>query len=352
MRRQHGSAALKIVLALVLLGLVAALAAVYWMRHNPLEMLEWTRRKTLERAGFTEVKGEVGGGRFVYWRGGEGPKLVLLHGSGDRAGTWATVAPSLAAGYEVLIPDLPGHGDSAPAGGPLPLSLILDRTESWLVGQTVGAPAILVGNSMGAWIAVELARRQPAAVERLVLINGGPLRGEPKGLTLTPADREQARRLMEALRDPSSPEVPDYVLDAIVRRAATGPIGRMMAELPDMESHLLDDSRLGEVTVPVDLLWGESDQLLGLEYARRLLAGLPRARLTTLPACGHVPQVECPAKLYPALEALLEKPAPAGAPQPADPGAETSEAPPAATQAGSSGAQGATQGRAPGEGLG
>ena len=81
-----------------------------------------------------------------------------------------------------------------------------------------------------------------------------------------------------------------------------------------MEKFVLD-GRLGEVTVPVDIVWGASDRVMPLSYAERMLAELPRARLTELPRCGHVPQQECPAAFAEALGKLLAGPPPEAAPE-------------------------------------
>jgi pimeloyl-ACP methyl ester carboxylesterase len=70
------------------------------------------------------------------------------------------------------------------------------------------------------------------------------------------------------------------------------------------------EGRLHEVKAPVDLLWGESDKLFSIAYARRMMAQLPAARLTTIPGCGHVPQQECPARFGAALSDLLTMPPP------------------------------------------
>jgi pimeloyl-ACP methyl ester carboxylesterase len=161
---------------------------------------------------------------------------------------------------------------------------------------------------MGAWTACLVARRNPGRVSQLILVNGGPIRGEDRGLTLTPKTRSDARETIEALRDPASPRVPDFVLDDIVREAAKGPLGRL--DIPDMEANLLD-GKVREIFVPADLVWGISDRLLTLDYAKKLAAELPAARLTELAACGHAPQVECPTELLAAITRALDAPLPA-----------------------------------------
>jgi pimeloyl-ACP methyl ester carboxylesterase len=76
-----------------------------------------------------------------------------------------------------------------------------------------------------------------------------------------------------------------------------------------MRQYVLD-GRLHEITVPVDLIWGESDRLFSLGYARRMMAELPASRLTTIPGCGHVPQQECPSRFGAALLDVLTMPPP------------------------------------------
>ncbi len=304
---------------LALLALVVVLVVAggwaYWIYRHPLAAFVKQARQALEDMGLERVETEVAGKRLVYFRGGEGPLLVLLHGAGDQAGTWATVVPDLLAEYEIVIPDLPGHGGSEPGEGPLPFGTVVSGFEAFLETWTREEPAILVGNSMGAWLAALEAHGHPESVRRAILVNGGPITGDPSNPSLTPSNREEARQLMQMLRDPSSPEIPDFVLDDIVRRSNNGPIGRMLEVPASFGEHLLD-GRLGEISTPVDLVWGESDRLMDLDYAERMLEELPRARLTGVPKCGHLPQSECPERFLEILRTVLASEPPAAAPAP------------------------------------
>ena len=211
--------------------------------------------------------------------------------------------------FDVLVPDLPGHGDSAPRAGPLGVGAILEGIEEFLAQAVPGAPLILVGNSLGAWIATLYALRHPERVARVVLVNGGALLGGRPDVSLMPKDRAEARHALNATRCPGSRPVPDFVIDDIMRQARRGPIGRMAAAAAGMFPYLLD-GRLHEIRVPVDLLWGVCDQLMPLSYAEKMLAALPAARLTTLPKGGHVPHRECANDFALKLIDLLQKPAP------------------------------------------
>lgn len=289
--------------------LVAGAAGAFLMFKRPLTVLEWSSRRALVKAGLAASTVDSPAGPQMVWRGGGGPTLVLLHGAGDQAGTWVRVAGELAGQYTLVIPDLAGHGRSAPRTGPIDTGQVLAGVEAVVEREAGTGPVLLVGNSLGGWMALLVAHRHPEWVERLVVVSGGAIRGQNTEVKVIPTTREEARATVAATRDPGSPPVPDFLLDDIVRQARSGPLGRFAATAATMGRYLLD-GRLHEVNVGVDLVWGESDRLMPLDYARRLADGLPRARLTTIPRCGHVPQVECPQAFLAALRGVLREPVP------------------------------------------
>lgn len=291
---------------IVLLIFIIGSAMVVWRR--PLAVFAKLGRRGLTGAGLRKMRVETKLGPQVIFEGGTGPVLVFLHGAGDQAGAWSKVAPAFMDKYRVMVLDLPGHGESAPAEGPLSVGTIVNGVGAVLDQQT--GSLTIVGNSLGGWVAMLYAREHPERIARLVVINGGAVRGERPDLTLMPANREEARKLFDALMDPGSPRVPDFVLDDVVREAHNGPISRMAAA-GDMANFLLD-GKLQEVKVPMELVWGEADRMLPLDYAQRMQAQLPAARLTTIPRCGHVPQQECPLTLTATLKKVLGEPAASG----------------------------------------
>ncbi|MFH1176574.1 MAG: alpha/beta hydrolase [Acidobacteriota bacterium] len=294
-----------IVLVALLTFLVAAILAVgrlVWKR--PLAVYAWSNRLAPSQLGLDKVKVDSPAGTQTAFVGGAGPVLVLLHGAGDQAGTWSKVVAELVKTHRLVIPDLAGHGASAPRRGPIEVAAILAGVEACIEGQAAGGKLTLAGNSLGGWIAMLVAHRHPEWVERVVAIDGGAIKGENRQAIVLPRTRVEARAAMGQVRDPGSPRVPDFVLDDVVREASSGALARFAATAGTMESFLLD-GRLGEVKVPVELLWGESDRLVPLDYARRMLAELPAARLTVIPKCGHVPQQECPEKFLAALRGAL-----------------------------------------------
>ncbi len=292
---------------LVFLGLVAVGLMIWGAWQHPLALYEANGKRALESAGFEEQSLETPAGALHYWFAGSGPPLVFLHGAGDSATAWSRVAPSFTTRYTVYLPDLPGHGASAPKEGLLSLGTVYGGIENLVKRITPEERAIIVGNSLGAWLAMLEAHDHPDIVERIVLVNGGGIANEAHALTRTLATRDEARRFVKAIRDPGSPLIPNFVLDDMVRRSKVGPIARMSAELADMTAHLID-GQLAEISTPVDLLWGAADRLLDINYASRMQAALPVVRLRKIEACGHFPANECPQRFIRALEETLASP--------------------------------------------
>ncbi len=119
--------------------------------------MTWTTRPRSEHAGLAVV------------RAGTGRPILLLHGVGLRAEAWGAQLDALTSHYQLTAPDMPGHGLSPLDAGLETLSDYADRMGHVL--QSLNSPAVIVGHSMGAMIAVELATRFPQLVEGLVALN-------------------------------------------------------------------------------------------------------------------------------------------------------------------------------------
>ncbi|MFC4670122.1 alpha/beta fold hydrolase [Seohaeicola nanhaiensis] len=111
----------------------------------------------------TRPRSDLGGLAAI--TAGEGPLVLLLHGVGLRAEAWNAQIDALSARYRVVAPDLPGHGGSAPVG--------IERLGAYTdaVARLLDEPALVVGHSMGALIALDLAGRYPDLVDGLAALN-------------------------------------------------------------------------------------------------------------------------------------------------------------------------------------
>lgn len=225
----------------------------------------------------------------VYFTGGSGETMVLLHGTNDHAGTWATVVPLLSR-YRLIVPDLAGHGESEPRSGPIPFPLILERLHA-----IIDVPRItLVGNSMGAWIALLYALEHPERVERLVLESGGGLM-LPLGVPLTATNRDDAMIILRAVHGPNA-ALPDWAVDALLRRAVDAPMLRLT-------EHQFVDGRLGEVRVPTTVVWGADDGVVPRSYVEAVRDGIAGARLEIIEGAAHIPHMQQPARFVSCLTA-------------------------------------------------
>ena len=293
-------------------GLIVAIfvGTALFFYYNPVGIGVWLARRALTHADFAPRQIEGPRGTLVYWEGGAGAEtVVLVHGMGHQAGTWAKVAPSLAAQYRLVIVDLPGHGDSEPEGGILTLRDEVEGLAALLEAAVPEGNFTLVGNSMGGWVAMlyclevpEQARR----VEHLVLVGSAGLAQElSEGVTLVPKTRDQARRLVEVMSPEGTPPSVDFVLDDLIEKIAEGPSSRLVQSF---DERFFLDGRLAGLETPADLVWGVEDRLIPLAVGERLAAGLPDARLHTLERCGHLPQQQCPADFVKLLRELLAGP--------------------------------------------
>jgi pimeloyl-ACP methyl ester carboxylesterase len=124
----------------------------------------------------------VDGGDLTVGTWGEsGPLVVAIHGITASHQSWALIGPELGRHHRVVAPDLRGRGSSRDL--PEPYGIVTHAGDIQKILQRYGqSPAILVGHSMGGFVAVETARRYPELVDRVVLVDGGAPLAPPPGL--------------------------------------------------------------------------------------------------------------------------------------------------------------------------
>ncbi|MDY7091972.1 MAG: alpha/beta hydrolase [Acidobacteriota bacterium] len=272
---------------------------------NPVGVSLWMTRRALGSSGLEHRTVDGPRGEQSFWDGGQGRTLVLLHGMGDQAGAWARVARSLTRDHRLVVPDLAGHGESEPRDGALTLDDLVASLDAVLSAPDMPEEVVLVGHSLGGWMAVRYTLEYPERVEHLVLVDslglardlGSPDPGNPEAeaITFLPSNRQQAARLVEAQGPPETRPLADFVLDDLVQKIRQGPIRRLFRSLQP-EDYLTPRS-VGDLwpsAVPVDLVWGRQDALLPLDYAEAFQRLFPDAGLHLLGGCGHIPQRHCP----------------------------------------------------------
>ncbi|MFI6012587.1 alpha/beta fold hydrolase [Streptomyces sp. NPDC051243] len=129
------------------------------------------RGRLLAAMPLTERRVQLGTVSTAVLEGGDGPPVVLLHGQGEFAAIWIRVIPDLVRTNRVIVPDLPGHGESVVRDGPLDSEAVLTWLDE-LIDQTCQArPPVLVGHLLGGAIAARYAVHHSDRLARLVLVD-------------------------------------------------------------------------------------------------------------------------------------------------------------------------------------
>ncbi|MCX5942512.1 MAG: alpha/beta fold hydrolase [Cyanobacteria bacterium] len=234
---------------------------------------------------------------------GQGPPLLLLHGFDSCFLEFRRLVPLLAADHQLFIPDLFGFGFSPrPAGADYNPQGVMTHLEALLarIRATSTVPIGLIGASMGGSVAVELARRQPQAIARLLLLAPAGLTGRPmpvpplldalgvRFLALPGVRRGLCRT---AFADPDRDVGPAELEIASLHLASPG-WAQALAAFARSGGFAGGGSPLPPQ--PLQVLWGQQDRILRPPQKRAALALLGDCVLE-LDDCGHLPHIDRPA---------------------------------------------------------
>jgi pimeloyl-ACP methyl ester carboxylesterase len=251
-------------------------------------------------------------------RPGGPPPLVLLHGIGADRGEWALALGPLARGRRVLAFDLLGHGRSDKPSGPGVVYRVRFLAEA-VFGSIEALPDVparvdLLGHSLGGAVALDVARRHPRLVRRLVLVDaaGTPLERSidplAASLPFVPGSYEDSRRLLATSVNNRFLSHPLVALAATVykgRRKNRPQLLKLVASMAAGEDAVTprDLARIPHETL---VLWGDRDRIFPLATGRAIARAIPNARLEVLPRCGHVPPTERPVAFARRVVAFLD----------------------------------------------
>jgi pimeloyl-ACP methyl ester carboxylesterase len=236
---------------------------------------------------------EIDGCRTHLRRGGSGEPLLFLHGASG-APVILPFMEKLAQRFDVLVPEHPGYGLS---DEPEWLDNIHDVAYFYLdfLRQLSLDRVTVVGSSMGGWMAMEMAIRDTSRIKSLVLVSPAGISAphvQPTDIFLLPPE-EVVRRLFhdpklaeQRLAEPVTPESLDISLK---NRHTTA---RLAWEPRLHDPHLA--KWLHRIDVPVQLIWGEHDRILPVQYADTYRKLLPKAEIAIVKGAGHLPHAEKP----------------------------------------------------------
>lgn len=235
---------------------------------------------------------------------GQGPVIVFIHGSGPGASGASNFRDNwpafVDAGYRVILPDMIGYGASSkPEGIDYTLQLFTDTLYEALRAHGVER-AVLVGNSLGGGVAIQMTLDHPEFAEKLVLMAPGCIEEQASYFTMPGIAKmvsgfgspdfnlDEQRRLVSNLVHPSfASKIPDALVEerfAVARTQPKDVLARMRT--PNLAP------RLGELQQPILVMWGLQDEFCPESGARHFLEAGCDARTMTFNQVGHWVQVE------------------------------------------------------------
>jgi pimeloyl-ACP methyl ester carboxylesterase len=223
--------------------------------------------------------------------GGAGPAVLYLHGA-NGASAVQPFMNTLAENFDLIVPEHPGFGMS---DEPEWLENIHDLAYFYLdLLDQLALPSVhVVGSSIGGWLAMEMAVREPARFKSLVLVGAAGIRvagAQPGDIFLWSPEKTVRNTFHDQtlagkiLALPVSPEDQGIMLK-----------NRHTVALLAWEPRLHDPCLhkwLHRLTMPVKLVWGAEDRIMPLACGEKLKTLIPNAQLEVHERCGHLPQVE------------------------------------------------------------
>jgi len=238
----------------------------------------------------------VNGVELAYDRHGSGTPLVLVHGYPLDHSIWESLVPLLAGDFDLLLPDLRGFGESAAPSAPYQLTDLASDLGGLLDALGLSR-AIVVGHSMGGYIALAFARLYPQRLLGLGLVASQALadpserkagRFQTAGRVETDGVGEVAGSMPALLT--AEPALQARLEELIQRQSPAG----VAAALRAMAGRTDSSPYLASFEFPVEIIHGLADRIIPVERAREVLSLLKHGHLTELPAAGHMPMLEVP----------------------------------------------------------
>lgn len=221
---------------------------------------------------------------------GQGQTYLVLHGGAGPLSV-AGLASALSNNGRTIVPTHPGfNGQTRPQW----LNRVSDLALAYLalLEKLDLHDVIVIGNSIGGWIAAEMAQRQSPRIAGIVMPNPvGIDTGSSDKKIVNPMDVAPAERAALAFHNPARYAVIPNTPEALAAMAANQQALRVYAGEPFSHDPSLY-ARLAQIAVPSLVIWGESDGIVDVDYGRRFAQGIPNAQFELIKEAGHFPHIE------------------------------------------------------------
>ncbi|BET25978.1 pimeloyl-ACP methyl ester carboxylesterase [Limnobacter thiooxidans] len=285
-------------------------------------LMNWICRKLIDskckQMGLTKHAADTVDGRTVYFKGGQGPDMVLLHGFGANKENWLALAPRLMRHYTVWVPDLIGFGESdRPANARFHIAAQAERVVRWL--DCLGVKSFhVMGNSMGGYMAGALAANFPNRVLSACLLNPAGVNGaehtaigqafaESGKIILAPTTFQEYEHIIDLCFNGKAPPMPGFMRKYFGRMSIQNKalLDRVFMEFVIPDANVSLNDMVASTPVPLMVVWGDSDLLVHSSGLALLKQAQPAIHDLMLENTGHCPMVDRASQVYKAHLAFM-----------------------------------------------
>ena len=315
---------------------VALLAAVFvcamavWLWRDPLALIHAEFARQRWAAGLSLRHAQVAGHRWVYAvreaDAVDAPTVVMIHGFTGSKENWYPLAERLRGRYRLLVPDLPGWGDSERIKGQdYGFVAQSERVAAFVDGiaKRPGSEVVLLGHSMGGGIVALTAAGHPQSVSRVGLFDAAGVRFKdnrfgtdvlagknPFGVE----DEASLRRYLDTVFhiDAAKPSIPWPASRAVIswRKQQAAFEQSVLDRIGRSDERFLPGEAAAHIHQPALLLWCRQDAVIDFSAMDLYAVQMPQASKVLLDGCGHMSIVERPDEVAAAVEYLVNKGAP------------------------------------------
>ncbi len=256
-------------------------------------------------ANLTIKSVDIPGFKMAYADGGAGDTIIMVHGYAGNKDNWVYLAKYFTPNYRVIIPDLPGNGDSSKPQEVSYSHLSQVERLNLFVKELKLTKFHLVGNSMGGNIAGNYAADYPDMVKTLALFDASGVNAPVKSEFVLLLEKGTNPFMIRDAQDfdkflefvfVKPPKLPSFMKQYLAEQAVAATplnkkiIGDMMLDLLTLES------KLNKITAPTLILWGDTDKVVHISSAPIFEKNIKNSKSAVIKECGHVPMIEKPAE--------------------------------------------------------
>jgi abhydrolase domain-containing protein 6 len=286
------------ILVALLVVIVAAVAGYYAF---PEKVAGYILDAARSKAGLTKKEIKIDDHTVVYLEGGKGPTILLLHGYTANKDNWTRFAVYLTKDYHLVIPDIPGYGESSMIEEALyDLSNQMSRLHKFTRAVQLKKFHI-ADNSMGGFFAGTYAVRYPDEIISVGLFDAAGVRSLEKSEAMKMMEKDENILLLKDSNDlprlmylvfTTPPRLP-YPLKKVFIQTALANRAFYEKERKELFTDFYSlEKELPNIEAPTLILWGDQDKIIDVSSVPVFEKGLKNHKTVIIKDCGHIPMME------------------------------------------------------------